>query len=419
MKYTVCTEAERSARPVLLFEGVAVEEVAADPAVHAFFPHGYFVKAFLHKPSEYRRWNPPVPKGEPTHTMVSTVMSTLLPDEATIDTPPLLFFLNGVRHEVNLRKRYNQCLSLFKAVGCQHCPDRGKVCFSEAAGVDIPQSVGAELDADDLCERLEENKTVIAGREFISPTKTKTDPFQKKLRPVQKHDFEEIEANAKKRSKASSDAAETKKFKKTECIKCPIKDSCDRSAWCKGAYPPVEEIIEVSEKKLTETLAKSPWPEWQLWEVAHHMGETAKVSRWNVTLTGLKLQGTDGIVPTVHRAKGSIDPFGKLPTYEDMAKAFGMALSEADVPAKRGPVTDKKLRALLWLTLKTGRGSRSRGWGNSLSIVAVGCNHKYVSVLWTSGSYLTSHAMDIHEVRQIASHLSDGQLGDIDHVAVR
>ena len=98
---------------------------------------------------------------------------------------------------------------------------------------------------------------------------------------------------------------------------------------------------------------------------------------------------------------------------------MGSGLTEEDVPERRGPVTDKKLRALLWLTLKTGRGDKRRGWGSSMSIVAVGCNHQYVSVLWTNGSYLSSHSTDLKEISHIASQLSDGQLGDIDHVAVR
>lgn len=422
MKYTVCLDAQRSKRPALLFDSLELERISKDTALSAFYPTGYFVRGVgMADPRAFRWYGQGRPQlKKPTHTLVSSILESPLPDEATIETPELRFFKNGVEHTINLRTRYNQCLSLFKAVGCEHCPEKGVACLSQAAGFQVPTHLETALDAEDLLERLIQNKTNIGGHEFVHPSKTRTHEFSSKLRVWWEHDFDSIEQNAKDLSKRATNAAETRKFKKTQCVKCPIKDSCTRASWCKGAFPPVEDIIEMSDRRLTEALKKSAWPEWQLWEVARFMGETAKVSRWNVMLTGLKLQGTDGIVATVHRSKTSIEPFGKLKTYEDLATAFGMAATEDEVPKTRGPITNKKLRALLWLTLKTGRGSQRYGWGMNREIVAVGCSNRSVNVKWTNGSYLSSYNDDeITEVSHIAAKLSDGRLADIDQVEVR
>jgi len=422
MKYTVCLATARS--PALLFQTLDVEKVAAMPELEKIFSNGYFVTQVGEKNPEARSWygyhDHAAPPEKKLHVLVSTHLSQQEPDKAPLEGADLRFFINGKPHTLNLRQRYNQCLSLFKAVGCAHCPDRGMKCLSEGVGFELPQRLSPAHQEEDLWDHLRENFPKLGEFTLVKPGSTRTAAFSKAIRSYWEHDFDEMEKNHKKRSEASIHAAETKKFKKTECVKCPIKDSCDRSRWCKGAYPPVEDIIEMSERRLTETLAKSAWPEWQLWEIARAMGETTKVSRWNVILTGLKLQGTDGIVATVHRSKRDISQFGMLKTYEDIAKAFKLALTEKEVPKTRGPLKDKKLRALLWLTLKTGRGRRRYGWGCSSSIVAVGCTGHSVTVKWTNGSWISSYNDDeITEVSQIASRLSDGELADIDKVEVR
>jgi len=421
MKYTVCLATSRS--PALLFQTLDVEKVAALPELEKIFSNGYFVTQVGERNPEARSWynrNEREPPEKKLHVLVSTHLKDQNPDEAPLEGADLRFFINGKPHALNLRTRYNQCLSLFKAVGCSHCPDRGMRCLSEGVGFELPQRLSPAHQEEDLWDHVRENFPKLGEFTLVKPGSTRTAAFSKAIRSYWEHDFEEMEKNHKKRSEASTQGAETKKFKKEQCGKCPIKSSCDRSRWCKGAYPPVEDIVEMSERRLTETLAKSPWPEWQLWEVARAMGATAKVSRWNVMLTGLKLQGTDGVVATVHRAKGDIQPFGMLKTYEDIAKAFDLALTEADVPAKRGPVKDKTTRALLWLTLKTGRGNKSYGWGCRSYITAVGCDNHSVRVKWTNGSYISDYYDDtLTEISQVASRLSDGQLADIDKEEVR
>jgi hypothetical protein len=420
MKYTVCLDAHRSNRPALLFQSLEREAIAKDPGIIAFFPNGYFLRAVNGRagiPSYYGRpAQPAVPPGE---TLVSSVLDADLPDEATIETVPIRFFKNGIEYTINLRDRYNQCLSLFKAVGCRVCPERGAVCLSQASGT-IPAYTDVPLDAETMLEGLTGSKLVIAGHEFVHPTSTRTEEFSKKLRRYNEHDFDAVADNDKKRSERATDAAETKKFKKTQCVKCVIKNSCDRSKWCKGAYPPEQDIIVQSEARLTAALKKSAWPEWQLWEVARHMSDTAKHSRWQIVLTGLKLQGADGLVATVHRAKGSITEYGKIKTYEEIAKVFNLALTEEDaLAAKRGPVTDPKLRAVLWLTLTTSHARRGGGWGGSRQyITGVGCNDLYVTAQWTNGTYVGS-VCDLKEVADIASKLSDGYVGDVEKIEVR
>lgn len=423
MKYTVCLATQRS--PALLFQTLDVEKVAALPELAKIFSNGYFVTQVGDKNPEARSWygyhgngrsEPPEKK---FHVLVSTHLAQQEPDKAPLEGADLRFFIDGKPHALNLRQRYNQCLSLFKAVGCSHCPDRGMKCLSEGVGFELPQRLSPAHQEEDLWDHMRENFPKLGEFTLVKPGSTRTAAFSKAIRSYWEHDFDEIEKNAKKRSEASSDGAATKKFKKTQCVKCVIKDSCDRSKWCKGAYPPLEEIVEMSDRRLTEELRKSHWPEWQLWEVARHVGETAKHSRWNIILTGLTIQGSDGIHATVHRSKGSITQYGGLKTYEDIAKMFKLALTEDKVPGRRGPVKDRNLRAVLWLALKTGRGHQSYGWGHRRYITGVGCNDHKVSILWTNGKYLSSYATEIDKVSQVASHLSEGHLGDVDKVEVR
>jgi hypothetical protein len=422
MNYTVCLALGRS--PGLLFQTLDVEKVAALPELATIFPKGYYITQVGDKNPDARSWygyhdHKPPPENK-YHVLVSTRIKAEEPDQATLEDAPIKVFFEGKPHSINLRQRFNECLSLFKAVGCARCPDKGMTCLSESVGVTLPAVLSPSHQEEDLWDHVREHHPKLGEFTLVKPGSTRTAAFSKAIRSYWEHDFDEMEKNHKKRSEAAQQAVETKKFKQTQCSKCPIKDSCDRARWCKGAFPPAKDIIKEASQQLTAALKSSPWPEWQLWEVARAMGTRAKVSRWNVMLTGLKLQGTDGIVATVHRAKRDIQPFGKLKTYEELAKTFGLAMTKKEVPASRGPVKDKKLRALLWLTLKTGRGRRRYGWGCSSYITAVGIDGRGVGVKWTNGSYISDYNDDhITEVSQIASRLSDGQLADVRHIEVR
>jgi hypothetical protein len=422
MNYTVCLALGRS--PGLLFQTLDVEKVAALPELATIFPKGYFITQVGDKNPQARSWygyhEHKAPPEKKHNVLVSTRINDEEPDQATLEDAPIKVFFEGKPYSIDLRQRYNQCLSFFKTVGCAKCPDKGMTCLSESVGVTLPAVLSPSHQEEDLWDHVREHHPKLGEFTLVKPGSTRTAAFSKTIRAYWEHDFDEMEKNFKKRSKAAKDAGETRAFKKTQCVKCPIKDSCDRAAYCKGAFPPTQDIIAMSSRRLAEAFKKSEWPEWQLWEVARAMGTRAKVSRWNIMLTGLKLQGTDGIVATVHRAKRDIQPFGVLKTYEELAKTFGLAMKKKDVPASRGPAKDKKIRALLWLTLKTGRGRKSYGWGCSSYITAVGCDGRGVTVKWTNGSYISDYYDDtITEVSQIASRLSDGQLADVDKIEVR
>jgi len=168
--------------------------------------------------------------------------------------------------------------------------------------------------------------------------------------------------------------------------------------------------------EFTEELKRSPWPAWQLWEVARGMGERAKHSRWQIILTGLKRQGSDGLRATVHRAKGHITEYGKLKTYEDIAKVFGLALTEEKA---RGPVTDPELRAVFWMVLNTNNAHENYGWGCRRNVVGLGVNGNCVSVQWCNGEKYLSYTSDLRKIADIAARLSPGTLAGVSKIEVR
>lgn len=424
MRYTVCYGTQR--QPGLLFETLDLEKVAALPELPEIFPKGYFVTQVGERNPEPRRWSYSYQNAQDTTSetkycvLVSTTINAPDPDKAELGAAPVKVFFNGTSHTVNLRTRYNQCLSFFKAVGCAKCPSRGMACLSEGVGVELPERLSPAHEVEDLWDHMREKYASWGGFTLIKPGSTRTDNFSATFRPYWEHDFEAVEKNFKKRSAASQGAAETKKFKKTQCSKCLISSVCDQAKWCLGAYPPEEEIIKDSAQKLDDAFAKSAWPAWQLWEVARAVGAEAKFSRWKLILTGIKLQGTDGIVATVHRSRGGGNAFGKLKTYEEIANVFGLALKEEDVHARKSVVESQKIKAILWLTLTTGTGRQYYGWGCSRHTIGAGANDHHVSVLWTNGNHISGYTTDMTELKQVAGYLSNGSaLGDVQQIRVR
>lgn len=421
MRYTVCHDERKGL--ALLFETTDTDEVKQLPELASLFPKGYFVRAVDRaNPNRYynswSRQTPPADK-KPDMVMVSATLIEQEPDRAKPDEK-LAFMFEGKPYEVRLRARYNACLSLFKATGCSTCPDRGIVCLSEAAGFSVPSAFSQPVENDEeFLERVEKQYPKLGDFEFTSPISTKTRSFAERFRKYWEHNFEEIEQNAKDMSNRATQAAETRKFKQINCKICPINDSCDRARHCSGPYPKEDVIIKQCNEELADALKSSEWPEWQLWEMARSMGETAKHSRWNIILTGLKLQGGK-IVGTVHRAKGSIEEYGKLKTYEDIAKVFKLALTEKDVDqVKRGPLKDPTLRAILWLTLNSSRAHQSYGWGQRRYVCGIGVTNSHIEVEWTNGSYLSYGGSQLEKISHVASKLTDGHLGNIDHIRVR
>ena len=416
MMYTVCYESKRGKRASLLFEGLNLEAIARDPAIIALFPQGYFVKPVGDvNPDRYRGYwdRDKAPSGvKPKFTLVTTTSDARLPDEVKLGEPPMAFYVNGVQHWVDLRVRFNQCLSLFKAVGCASCPEKGETCLSDGAGIKVPSCVGEKFEGEDLIQMLGESKAVIAGHTFVPPMDTRVGAFCARLRPYWEHDFTEIEKNKKELSERATKAGETRWFKRTQCSQCVLQKNCEMASHCKGPLPPEQEIIDQCAPQMLDLIKRSDMPEWQLWELARGVGNTAKHSRWEIMLTGVRLQGGK-LVMQVHRAKTDIQPYHGLKTYEEVAEKFDLALTEKDVPAKRGPVTDKNVLAIWWLLLQIPHPYETYGWGCRRNVLAIGVMRDHLELTWTNGSYINRHCTEMWKVADVSKVGAYGTLPGI------
>lgn len=403
MYYTVCYARMHSKRGALLFATTNTEEIAKEPILANLFPQGYLVA------------------GLGGHALVTTLLDTTPPDEATIETPKIIVYRDGKRWVIDLRKRYNSCLSLFKAVGCARCPALGAECIAEEIDQPLPPHLAPEVDGEELFETLSRSKPMIANHIFVPPARTRKEahyPFVARLRPPDEHDFSLITENTKALSERSMSSAETLKFKNTECVKCPIKGSCTQYRHCQGPYPAEQEIIDTCNRLLEVELKASSYPEWQIWELARAIGEKRKHSRWQIVSTGVVLQGTQGFVPTVYRAKGRIEKYHRISGYEEIAEVFSLAKEEKDAV---GPVTDPLLRAVWWLALKgVGTyGRRGGGWyGGEDKAIGVGVDQARVTALWARGSYLNGE-VSLYTINDVAARLTLNRLEGFEKQHVR
>lgn len=419
-RYTYCYDVNKDSG--LLFESTNTDEIGAIKELQEIFPKGYSVRLVSRKKESMwnayentKNINAPIKAEDAKATLVSESPFAKEPDQARMGDKPTEFYFEGKKYIVSLRQRYDDCLSLFKAVGCRSCPDRGLKCLGEGAGFTPPDRFYDPKDDEVTLELLEKQYAKLGGFEFVSPSATRVkNEFASKFRHYWEHSFEMIDQNAEELSERAEKAAESRAFKRNQCSKCVISNSCEAFRHCKGPYPDLQQIIEQSCAEFYTALDKSAWPQWQLWEIGRNMGLTAKHSRWHVMLAGLTLQGNQGIVPKVTRAKLDISDY-KLATYEEIAKVFDLAKTEEDsVP----PVTDPELIATLWLALNSHNAHKKYGWGSYRHVCGIGINAAHVSIQWTNGKYL--HGVDeIEKVADIAKRLTYGRLGDIEKLAVR
>ena len=412
MKYfTVCDGPHGDAG--LLFSDTAASTTVADePFIRELFSNGFFSVPISR--ASTRGWYSRKQGTEQlVHTLVCPNVNLPMPDEAPLGAAPVVFYKDGEKIEVNLRQRYNQCLSLFKAVGCNQCPEKGLPCLSEGAGRPIGQNGSAAIDSDDLLEKLKKTKPEIGGYAFVHPSLTKRKTFSKAIRSWWEHSFDEIDSNKKELSRNSSNAAQTKKFKKTYCSVCPIQSGCDRARSCKGPYPRENVLIQESVAALNEVVKTSPLKPWQIWELNARVGDRAKHSRWEVVLMGVQYKKDVGLVPCVFRAKTSIVEYQNLKTYEDIAAVFNLATKEED--AAPAP-TDQKRLALWWQALQL-HGWGKRGWAPRFVIGAAARNEK-VSVHWAHNRYL-GWDTSLFGFGDISSQISYGRLPGADQEYVR
>lgn len=403
MYYTVCYARKNSNRGALLFATNNTEEIAKEPILEKIFPTGYLV----------------IGHGE--KTLVTTLINTTPPDEATPETPKVVIYREGKQLTVDLRTRYNNCLSLFKATGCSRCPSRGAECLSEEINEPLPSHLATETEGEELFDTLSRTKPTIANHIFVPPARTRQNvryPFAARLRPPEEHDFSLVAQNTKSLSERSISAADTLKFKRTECVKCPISANCTAWRHCVGPYPAEKEIIEECNAKLTVELKDSSYPEWQIWEMARSIGSRTKHSRWQIVSTGVSLQGTQGFVPSVYRAKTKITKYSGLSGYEEIAEAFSLAKEEKDAV---GPVTDPLLRAVWWLALKgIGAYRRGRGgwYGSQDKVLGVGIDAKEVTALWGRERYLIGED-SLRTINDVAAKLTHQRLEGFEKQHVR
>lgn len=399
----------------LLFSDVtAANSVPDSPELHALFPDGFFaVPVSSAQPSRwgYRSHG----DDKLRHTLVCPGVEFPLPDEATIDTGPVVFYKQGEKVSVNLRERYNRCLSFFKAVGCTNCPEKGLTCISQGAGVNLANGNGSRRgDLEDLLNDLKKKKPSIGGYSFVHPSLTKRKSFASNERQWWAHAFEGVERNKQDLSDSAKRAAKTRRFKKDYCTGCPIKKGCDRARSCRGPFEAEELVIKKSVASLKEAFAKSKFKPWQLWELNRGAGKRAKHSRWEVVLQGVQYSKQDkALSPCVYRAKTSIVEYRKLETYEELAEVFDLAKEEKDAAP---PPNDEKFLAIWWQTLHLS-GHGRRGWAPRYVIGSSVTNHN-VTVGWGQNRHL-GWDTELHNFSDISSQIYYGQLPDAEQMTVR
>lgn len=410
--YSVCLSGGRNSAPGLIFSSVDTERLSNDPAIAELFPEGYFVKAV--SSGRYFRWRRDDLKKSPlVHTLVTTVLDEYEPDKAAFDSPPVTFFYKGVKYAVNPRQRYNECLSLFKAPGCIHCPDRGVPCLFAGARIDTLPELVQGKHHEEFYEIVSKRKPVISDHTFVAPTLARLKEFASKFRIYYEFDFSAVKKTQETLSKRAQDGAMTRKFKKTQCAKCTIRTACSRAAHCNGPLPPEEEIIQSCNQKLDELIQKSKMPYWQIDQLVRNFAHKAKHSRWNLVLLGVHIYNGE-LVPNIYRAKSSIERFPYLETYDRIANVFGLAPTEDKAHVRElKPLT----RALWWLGLDALRG-RYR-WRSNREFIGVGLGipDHYVEIQWTKPGYL-SHSNSVSSFATLSEYISYGGLPGIQHLNV-
>lgn len=390
----------------LLFEGADLAAINDIAELGTLFPAGYTVHKEIAGPAHFR-YGEKSPVDPVYITIVSGKEFTQRPDLAGLDSRPIEFWYNKKQYTLNLRERFNNCLSLFKNMSCGRCPERGLSCFSEDLKFEIIKTRN-NYDIEEL-DTLVKDKT-IGTYEYVSPSHTRRKTFAKRYRRYDEHRFADVEANIKDGSRIAYRSAETRGFKRTQCNKCVISDNCTNARHCKGAYPPELEIIEQCNAELGLALKNSDLPEWQIWELAHKVDLHAKHSRWNIVLCGPQLKNGK-FVPKVRRALCSIDEYRNIETYDEIADVFDLSRTEADT---KHPLVDKKMRAIWWLALNALPNSDRYG-----RFDAIGCGFQLdqVFIRWAHRRYL-GNSDGLTEIDHIP-RLIKNRLSVVDKIPVR
>lgn len=409
--YTVCTGVRKGL--ALLFDSQNTADIAKEPALKKLFPRGFFaiLVGYDAPKNKWYRGYYNRNRSPDKRVLISNDIEYPLPDGAKLDDPPVGYYRGDALHLVNLRTRYNNCFSLIKAVGCDNCPDKGSVCFSEAVSqqynVDLSgaSSTDADVDFESALELLRAARFTIAGHTFVEPTKTRTTEFSATERPYWEHDFSRVENNAKEMSERSTKAAKTRRFAKEHCRKCPLDKGCGRASHCNTRYAPADVLVKHGVEKVKQAIQGSALKPWQIWTLNNHEGAMSKHSRWNIVLGGVQL--SDNVfVPSIYRSKTDIEPYKNLKTYEEIADVFGLPKEEKS--AVMPEYTDDVL-GLWWQVLKL-HGHSSRGYSPKF-LMASSVQSAGVRIQWAKDRYI-SWSDSVKEFKHISSKIYYGRLPD-------
>ncbi len=258
-----------------------VTAMYADPLTQKLFPGGYYVL--------------PSDASDGDRILTASTEYAGLPDQAKPDDGLVQIVTEDHLHSLNLRQRYNHCLSLVKAVGCAQCPDAGITCLRREVAT-VEEITGQTNVDSDTCRDLFENRVTKVGPfTYISPKLTIPEDhlFVPSMRHYADHDFGRIEDNSKQISDMNKQTAVNRKFKKEQCSRCPLNGPCSSFRSCRGPYPDAEMMAATLVAGLDEQIAEGPFEPWQFWALARCGGAegTYRVSRYRryaVVLHGLK-----------------------------------------------------------------------------------------------------------------------------------
>lgn len=364
-----------------------VKSLLRDPVVAKFFPNGYFV----------------LPAENETDVIITASTGfAVLPDQAMPETPLLRIVDDDSAHSVDLRQRYNNCRSLVKAMGCEHCPDRGIKCFKRDLAPEFA-ALGLEFGQqpdDDLAKKLLVNReTKIGAFTYISPKLTipENHIFVPSYRHYADHDFARIAENSETISEANRKAADGRQFKKKQCIRCPIKDVCSNYRSCVGPYPPSNEMVRRILAKWDECLKEGPFEPWQFWAIARSGGRLGKWQRKEVILTGLNHR-RDGWRAEIWRSKCDVSHLTNFTDYRELQTVFNLP-DETRVNESKPYWSrpDNDLAVALYLMLTEQRRSRMHrgGWGGEYySLISKSLTRDGVEVRFGGPRY-HRHKVDI------------------------
>ena len=359
-----------------------VRGLLRDPVVEKFFPNGYFV----------------LPADNETDLIItSSTGFAVLPDKALPETPLLRIVDEERIHEIDLRQRYNNCRSLVKAMGCEHCPDQGVKCFKRDLAPEfatLGTEFGNQPDDDTAKELLKNRVTKIGNFTYISPKLTipENHVFVPSFRHYADHDFERIAENSSVIAEANKKAADGRRFKKKQCVKCPIKSACSSYRSCRGAYPPSEEMVKQILAKWEPKLKDGPFEPWQFWAIARGGGSLGKWQRKEVILTGLNHHYRDGWRAEIWRSKCDVSHLTDFTDYKKLQEVFTNLPDEPRVkeyqPGWGRPENDLAVALYLQLTKQSRSLIHRGGWGGDYySLISKDLNNSGVSVRFGGPRY--------------------------------